>query len=142
MPIEYRIDHSRRLVLARGYGTLSDEDVFGYQRDAWGRPEVAGYDELVDMTGVQKIALPSGQRVLDLAQVSAAMDGAGSTKFAIIAPDDFAFGLGRMYQTYRSLEPGSTREVRVFRTRRDALGFLGVKGDPWQEGEGQQGRAG
>jgi hypothetical protein len=33
MPIESEIDHERRLVTARGRGTLTHEDVFGYQRD-------------------------------------------------------------------------------------------------------------
>jgi hypothetical protein len=32
MPIEFEIDHDRRLVLARGHGVLIDSDVFGYQR--------------------------------------------------------------------------------------------------------------
>ena len=67
VPIEYRILHERRLVLAKGHGTLTDQEVFGYQRDVWSLPEVAGYDELVDMTQVQDIALPSTQRVRALA---------------------------------------------------------------------------
>ncbi len=47
MPIEYLIDHERRLVMAKGQGTLTDEDVFGFQRDVWSRPEVNGCNELV-----------------------------------------------------------------------------------------------
>src|SRR5262252_7659113 len=42
MPIEHTIDHARRLVLAKGKGTLTDEDVFSYQRTVWSREDVAG----------------------------------------------------------------------------------------------------
>jgi hypothetical protein len=59
---------------------------------------VAGYDELVDMTAVQSIALPAASRVRDLAEVSAQMDPRppASSKFAIVAAGDLAFALGRM----------------------------------------------
>ena len=38
MPIAYQIDHTQRLVDARAHGLLTDEDVFHYQREVWGRP--------------------------------------------------------------------------------------------------------
>jgi hypothetical protein len=129
VPIEYRIDHGRRLVVARGLDTLTGEDVFGYQREVWSKPEVAGYDELVDMTAVREIALASPHRMRDLAALSAAMDHfPNGGKFAIVAPQDLAFGLGRMYEAYRSLDSRSTKQVQVFRNWPDALAFLGVVG--------------
>lgn len=125
MPIEYEIDHEQRLVEARGRGTLTHEDVFGYQREIWSRAEVAGYDELVDMSGVEAIDLPSVEEIRNLAGLSAAMDSGGSTsRLAIVAPDDYAFALGRMYETYRALDSRSTKQVAVFRSRKDAMAFL------------------
>ncbi len=127
MPIEYRIDHERRLVTARGHGTFTSEDVFGYQRDVWSRPEVAGYDELVDMTQVEHIALPSAGDVRELSKLSAGMDTRSSaSRFAIVAPNAFAFGLGRMYEAYRNMDDRSTKKVSVFRSLDEALAFLGV----------------
>jgi hypothetical protein len=79
VPIEYRIDHERRLVLARGHGTFTDRDAFGYQREVWSRPDVAGYDELIDMSDVREIPLPDPKRVRDLAHLSAEMDLPAST---------------------------------------------------------------
>src|SRR5262249_11910815 len=61
MPIEFRIDHKRRMVFAKGHGTLTDREVFGYQLNVWSRPEVVGYNELVDLTDVQHIELLSGR---------------------------------------------------------------------------------
>ena len=123
MPIEYTIDHARRLVMATGRGTLSAEDIFGYQQEVWSRTEVSGYDELMDMTEVEKIDLRSVDRIKQLAELSASMDGSQS-KFAIVAPGDYAFGLGRMYESYRRLEGRSTKQVGVFRSLADAMEFL------------------
>jgi hypothetical protein len=125
MSIESEIDHERRLVTARGRGTLTHEDVFGYQREVWSRADVAGYDELVDLSGIDRIDQPSTGEVRSLATLAASMDPKGSrSKLAIVARDDFAFGLGRMYETYRGLDPRSTKEVRVFRTVPEALAYL------------------
>jgi hypothetical protein len=124
MPIEFQIDHQRRLVIARAHGILAGQDLFDYQKSVWSRPDVAGYSELIDMSGVESIEAPTGQRIRQLASLSAAMDAETRSKFAIVASDEFAFGLGRMYETYRGLEEGSTKEVRVFRTMEQAMAFL------------------
>jgi len=127
VPLAYRLDHEARVIVTAGYGTLTDDEVFGYQRELGSLEEAIGYDELVDMTHVTHIALPSTARVGDLAAVAAGMDAVRrSSKFAIVAPDDLAFGLGRMFQTRRELERDSTTEVGVFRTMEEALAFLGI----------------
>ena len=113
-----------KVVVAAGIGTLTDEEVFGYHREVWSRKEVAGYDELIDMSRVGHIALPSAQRVRDLAETSAKDDGPGPSRLAVVAPSDLAFGLGRMYQTRRAQDPRSTKQVGVFRTMAEALEFL------------------
>jgi hypothetical protein len=129
MPLDYRIDHDRQVVFATGRGTLTDQDVFGYQLEVWSRPDVAGYDELVDMTDVEKVALPSGARLQQLAELSASMDEpAARSRLAIVAPEDFAYGLGRMYEAHRGLSAGSTKQVAVFRSWGAALAWLGLPG--------------
>ena len=129
MPIDVHVDHARRLVVARATGVLTDGDVFGYQRETWSRADVAGYDELVDMMGVKRIELPSAARARDLASVASGMDRPGRpSRFAIVAPQDEAFGLGRMYQAFREMDPTSAKEVAVFRTTEEALALLGAKG--------------
>ncbi len=137
MPIEYRIEHSRRLVLARATGTVTVADVFGYHHEVWSRPDVVGYDELVDTREMEAITLTSADRLRDLAVVSASMDPAqGEGKVAIVASQDLTFGLGRMYAEYRRLDPRSTKELGVFRTMAEALAFLGLETMPdlWPDG--------
>jgi hypothetical protein len=127
MPFKYEIFPDKRLVLTQGYGTITDEEIFGYQLEVWSRPEVQGFDQLVDMTAVEHIALPSPERVRDLAMLSAKMDSPSMpSRFAIVAPQDFAFALGRMYGVHREMHPKSTTQVEVFRTRAEAFKYLGV----------------
>jgi hypothetical protein len=130
MPINYRVDHAGRIVIAVGHGALIHSDVFGYQRDVWSRADVAGFDELIDMTRVTEIALSSTDRVRDLATLAAGMDGTTRSRLAIVASADFPFAIGRMFQTYRQLAAHSTKEIGVFRTMEEALTFLGISHPP------------
>lgn len=127
MPLVYRVDHEARVVIAAGYGTLGEDDVFGHQREISARTDIAGYDQLADMTHVTQIALPHPDRVADLATEAAGMDAThGPAKLAIVAPGDLAFGIGRMYKARREMDPRTTMEVGVFRAMNDALEFLGI----------------
>jgi hypothetical protein len=116
-------------VIARGRGVLETGDFFGYQKEVWSRDDVQGYDELVDMRAVEDVGVPTADRMRALASLSAEMDSSRtSARLAIIAPQDFAYGLGRMYEAYRSFQPSSTKEVMVFRTAAEAIAFLGLHG--------------
>jgi len=135
MPIDFVIDHEQRLIMTKAHGTMTHEDIMGCQQAIWSRPELNGYNELVDMSQVERIALQSIERVRELAARSAGMDGdSPPSRFAIVAPTEEAFGLGRMYQTYRSLDERSTKQVGVFRTMEEAMAFLAEKGQSATEG--------
>jgi hypothetical protein len=128
MPIEFQICHDRRLVQAQGRGTFTAREMFEYQREVWSRLDVAGYDELIDMSQVERIAEPTSDRIKELAALAAAMDSPRfESKFAIVAPEDLAFGLGRMYETFRGLNQDSRKQVGVFRTLAEAMVFLDVR---------------
>jgi hypothetical protein len=128
MSIEYHIDHGRRLVLVNASGKLTPEDFFNYQRNVWSLPEVRGFNELVDMSKVEEILSPTFERISELAKLSANMDdNTISTKFAIVAPDTFAYGMGRLYEVFRNVNPRSTKKVRVFRSMQEAIDWIEEK---------------
>jgi hypothetical protein len=130
MPIEYRIDHERRTVVAQGRGILTREDALAYQKAVWSRPELATYDELMDMTDVEQIVSVGREGALELAHLAAETDPPSARpRFAIVAPSDFAYGLGRMYQVYRNLDERGTKSVGVFRSHREAMAFLGRRAE-------------
>src|SRR5262245_62000195 len=126
MGIDYFIDHERRLVRVTVSGVVTPDALFEYQKTVWSDPAVEGYDELVDMSAVTNVQASSHTNVNALAGFSAKMDGPSKpSKLAIVAADDLVFGLGRMYQAYREMKPGSNKEVAVFRSMPDALTWLG-----------------
>jgi len=125
MPISYRIDHERRLVEATAHDFLSDAEIFKYQRETWSRPEIAGYNELIDMSRVTVAEFVSINRLKELVNLSASMAALLPTsKQAIVAPDDTYFGLGRIYKNYYDLGTNGAKEIGVFRSREEALNWL------------------
>jgi len=128
MPIEHVIDHAHRLVRARVIGVMTDEEVFNYQTTVWSRPDVLGYNEMVDMTEVTSIALPSLKRIHDLATLSVQKDQPGHVaKFAIVAPGDVSYMMARLYKAIRGATKGGNRTIGVFHTLSEALRFLGLE---------------
>lgn len=128
MPLEYLVDHEHHVVRVRVSGVMSDDDVFGYQSTVWSRADVRGYDELIDMTEVQHIALPSIGRIRDLANLSVTKDDPNRvSKFAIVAPGDVSYMLARLYKAIRGATSGSTRKIGVFHTLPEALRFLNLE---------------
>ena len=65
MPIEYRIDRERHLVLANAFGLLSDEVLIGHTAELHRDPEhTPSMDEIFDATAVDEFTLTSaGVRV-------------------------------------------------------------------------------
>ena len=129
MPVDYYIDHKRRLIRARGKGVLTEGDILNYQQKVFSTPEVRGYDELVEMADVSEFEVPDATSlsVRKLASEAAAMDPPDTpSKFAVVATDLLAFGLSRMFQTYRGLDPRSTKKVELFSNLEDALAYLGI----------------
>lgn len=131
MPLTAKVDHARRLVMVTGSGTVAPPDLLDYQKSVWSRTDIAGYDELADMTGVEHFALDSGAAVRELAALSVNMDVVhGGSRLAIVAPGETAHTLARMYEASRQADDRSKRVVAVFRTRPDALRWLGHAGSP------------
>jgi hypothetical protein len=126
MPIEYDIDRDSKLVSARVTGVLTHDDLIGYQRDVWTRPDVEGFDEIFDVSEVEKIAYESSRRVGETASFAATTDSKNyPTRLAIVTTTPEAFGLARMYQTYRETTPGNTKLVKVVRSMAEAHEWVG-----------------
>ncbi len=137
MPLEYRIDRERRVVFATATRILSVEDVFAYQREVWSRSDLAGFDEVVDLSPAEELVLASSDRVRALAELAAAMEVPGaSSRLAIVAPQDLAYGFARMFETYRTMDQGGAKVMSVFRSMQAALDWLGAEAPGGPSGEG------
>jgi len=124
MTYSVSIDRSRRIVWTTWNNTVTDELLCEYQRSVWGDPSIEGYDELGDLQAVTAFSVtPAGLR--RLASIAAGMDDPDCrSKYAIVTSTNTGFGLARMYEAYRELDPCSTKEVAVFGDIKSAFVWL------------------
>ena len=125
MPLEYRINHERRLVHVTASGVITPETLFGYQKEAWSDPAIEGFDELVDMSAVDSVEAPSPSNVSALAGYSAKMEHRQAHQARHRRRRRSPLWPRADVSGVREMKPGSTKEVAVFRTMPDALAWLG-----------------
>ena len=126
MPLEYSIDHDRQIVFVRAIGDLTEIDFYTYQETVWVRSTIQHYSELIDMTAVGNIIAPSAIAIKDLADTAARTDpiAPAERKVAIVVHDDRTYGLGRMYEQFRTNSSNNRTAVSVFREFAAARAWL------------------
>jgi hypothetical protein len=124
MPLTYRIDQHAGLVVSRGAGLVTDQDVIEKEHALLADPGARSCRfELVDLREVGQFEV-SSETMRKLAQMHAeTAEGFRKSRVAIIALSDATFGMWRMYQ---ALVEGSGLDVRVFRETNEARNWLGV----------------
>jgi len=132
MPAEHRIDTGNKIIVTTWSGEAGDSDLIDsltrYQQEIRSRADYHSYDEILDFSQANGFSLTT-DGIRKLAQLSVANEVAGvRTRLAIVVASALAYGLGRMYATYRSLVPGGSKDVRVFREFDDARAWLEVRG--------------
>jgi hypothetical protein len=128
MPARHEIDNNMKLITTTWSGEATDRDLITallkYQQDIKSQPDYASYNEIVDFSNVIDFQL-STEGIKNLVQTAAKTDVQQiKTKLAIIVSLPIAYGLGRMYEAYRTLTSRQSKEVRVFKNYRDALEWI------------------
>jgi hypothetical protein len=109
VPVTYRIDPGRHLVVSRAWGILTDDDIEAHYKRLVEDPGFEPtFRQLCDMMGVTRIDV-STEVLRRLARQSIFAPG---TQRAFVAAQDAHYGLTRMFQVFCELE--GTR-VEVFR---------------------------
>jgi hypothetical protein len=125
MPITFEIDRIRKTVFAQASGVLTKEDFFAYQNALQASTELLYFNECIDLSAVEDVIDATDANMMGLARLSVQLDDpAQPTRLAIIAQSDLHYGLARMYEAYRSMQPKNSRQVSIFRNRDDALRWL------------------
>ncbi len=120
MATSYRIDKEAGVVYSSASGIATDEEFLSHQRllsrDPDFRPH---FRQLLDGREITELRVtPAGIRAL----IAGNPWGKGA-KRALVAADDTAFGLARMFELGR---PNPQDEFRVFRTIAEAREWLGL----------------
>jgi hypothetical protein len=129
MAIRMWVDPVRKVSYTTATGVITDADVWevcvGILSDPGYDPAA---DHIVDGGGIERLEV-SPATLQEAAHLFARADRGISTstrpKVAIVAPTDAAFGLARMYETYREMQPSPKRYL-VCRTMTEARRWLGL----------------
>ncbi len=122
MNVRVQRDPDRGLRVHRFFGRITFQDLLATMAEA-GAVETDGPDSnaLWDFTQAFPAVSPEElERLADLAGQQPA--GAPCPRAAIVAADDLAFGLARVYSA--RVNSKSAGEVRIFRTREEALQWV------------------
>lgn len=124
MPMSYVIEASKNLVLTSASGVLTDDDVMAHRKaltaDAKFNAKMREISDIRQVTDCQ--VTPAGVRIMVAFDTQMVASG-GMHQLAVIAEENVAYGMSRMYQT---LGEPNIRTVGVFRTYEDAATWLGI----------------
>lgn len=128
MPATHQIDRDNRLIITRWHGEPTAGDLIdalgSYQQEIRNRDEFVSYDDLLDFGDITGTALTT-ENIRTLGTLATATDQPSvKTRLAIIVNSTLAYGLSRMYAIYRDQNPGSNKEIQVFKDRAAAMAWL------------------
>jgi hypothetical protein len=120
MPSGYTIDLPRSLVITRAWGVLIEEDLFGHAAALGADPRFRrDMRQLLDFREVTQLQI-SGATLRQM--VDRNPFGAGARR-AIVVGSEVAYGMARMFQTFKDATPD---RLEVFRSLERALEWLGL----------------
>jgi hypothetical protein len=124
MPITYRIDEAKGLVLTTATGALTDADILGLKARLAADPRWSpGMREQTDVRGIDRLEVTTEGVKRMVSWDAAAGPALRSYRLAIVAPRDEVYGMARMYQM---LADSSVPNVGVFRDLAEAEQWLDV----------------
>jgi hypothetical protein len=120
MGMSYKIDQARQLVITRGWGQLSSDELLETMSQILLDPRFdPSYRSLGDLREVTSITVDT----MATAQTAASPLFADGTRRAIVATSDVAYGMARMFAAYSER---AGHEVRIFREMALAEAWLEV----------------
>ncbi len=119
MPVFYKIDKARRLVLSFGSGVLTRDDILRHQDRLSADPDFdPAYSQLQDYTQFTGLSVsPEDVRIITGRSIFAP-----DSRRALLVKNDMQFALARLVEAHRGMN-GETG-VRVFRTLDEALDWI------------------
>ena len=122
MPINYKIDKTKRLVLVEGEGKIGTNDIIEHLRMLANDPDYQSpMKKLVDYRRIEDIQISSAES-LQIASVKKELQKVFvAERCAFISPGDLTFGTARVHQ---SLLESSDIHTGVFRSEAEAIEWL------------------
>lgn len=128
MPANHHIDNQSQLIITTWEGDACDiefiQAIKNYQNTIQNHPDYIHYNEVVNFSNLSGIKLTTEgiQKIGEIASNTDTEDA--HRKLAIIVSSNLAYGLARMYETYRSFSKKACKEIRIFKNEQDALNWV------------------
>jgi hypothetical protein len=128
MPANHNIDNEHQLLITTWEGEAHDiefiDAIRKYQKELQNDPKYITYNEVVDLRKVTNFKLTT-EGIKNIGRIASTTDqNEANRKLALIVTSILAYGLARMYQTYRSFSNNANKEIRVFKTEKDAFEWV------------------
>jgi hypothetical protein len=127
VPASHHIDKINKLIITEWKG---DADIGrfisayqNYQRKLRGRPELAGYDEIINLSNIKNLNYGLSD-LKNLAKLTSSFDESDGTKAAYIINSTALSVPVKSYIVIRKIMPKSRKRVRVFYDYFDALKWM------------------
>jgi hypothetical protein len=119
LPVFYKIDKERRVVMTTGSGAFTLADALRHQDSLLQDPDFdPSYSQIMDVTHVTRFDVDAG----DIRKLAQRTIFSPQSRRAIIVSTDLAYGYGRMFELFR--EGFGETGIRVFRTLEEALDWV------------------
>ena len=127
MAIEYEIIEGKRLVVAKGSGVVTGDDVIRHL-DTLAADEryVAPMKKLVDYSSIDSIKQSNKEVIIIAKKKDGLKSKFAEERCAFVSPKDLSFGIARVHQ---ALIDNSGINTEVFRRIEEALTWLDVELD-------------
>ena len=128
MPANHHIDNKRQLIITTWEGEARDiefvEAIKEYQKDIQNHPDYICFNEILNLSGVTGYKITT-KGIKTISQIASNTDKTEiNRKLAIIVGSNLAYGLARMYETYRSFSKKAQKEINIFKNEKDALEWI------------------
>jgi hypothetical protein len=128
MPANHHIDNEAQLIVTTWEGEARDIEfmvaIKKYQRDIQNHPDYISYNEVLNLSKITGIKVTT-KGLKTIGQIGTSTDRNDvNRKLAIIVSSKLAYGLSRMYITYRSFSKNSRKEIQVFNNEKDAFEWV------------------
>ena len=127
MPAKHFIDKEAKLIVTTWEGDAVDiefiEAITKYQKDIQLNPEYIEYNEVANFCKITSIKLtPKGLK--RIGRIASKTDQYKfNSKLALVVSSGAAFNLARIYASFRNIQNGTNKEIRIFKSEVEAMGW-------------------
>ena len=125
MPTKYFIDKEAKLLITTWEGDAVDiefiEAITKYQKDVQLNPEYKEYNEVANFCKIASIKLTQNglKRIGTIA--SKTDQHKFNSRLALVVSSGTAFNLARIYASFRNIQNGTNKEIRIFKNEIEAI---------------------